>query len=62
VLFASDGFLSPGVDDILRLAIFVLVALNIVVLLFAVRTLRLATRLLLDVEQFAREVRSRREN
>jgi hypothetical protein len=60
VVFVSDGFLSPGVDDALRLAIFALVALNIVVLLFAVRALRLSTRLLLDVEQFVREVRSRR--
>jgi hypothetical protein len=30
---------------------------NVVVLLAAVRTLRQSTRILLDVEQFAREVR-----
>jgi heme exporter protein D len=54
-----DGFLSPGVDDALRLAILALSVLNVVVLLLTVRTLRQSTRILLDVEQYAREVRQR---
>ena len=57
MLFAEDGFLSPGVDDVMRLVILVLAVVNVIVLLAAVRTLRQCTRILLDVEQFAREVR-----
>jgi hypothetical protein len=53
----ETGFLSPTVDDVLRLLILALAAVNVVVLLAAVRTLRQSTRILLDVEQFAREVR-----
>jgi hypothetical protein len=54
---ATSGLLSPTVDDLLRLAILVLSAVNVVVLLIAVRTLRQNARLLLDMEQFAREAR-----
>jgi heme exporter protein D len=57
VLLAENGFLSAGVDDVLRLVILALAAVNVVVLLAAVRTLRQSTRILLDVEQFARQVR-----
>lgn len=57
VFLAENGFLSPSVDDVLRLVILALAAVNVVVLLAAVRTLRQSTRILLDVEQFAREVR-----
>jgi hypothetical protein len=57
VLLAENGFLSPNVDDVLRLLIFVLAAVNVIVLLATVRTLRQCIRILLDVEQFAREVR-----
>jgi hypothetical protein len=57
VLLAENGFLSPNVDDALRLAILVLAAVNVIVLLVTVRALGNATRILLDVEQFAREVR-----
>jgi hypothetical protein len=57
VLLANNGFLSPNVDDALRLVIVVLAAVNVIVLLVTVRALNQCTRLLLDVEQFAREVR-----
>ena len=58
MLFAGTGFLGPNVDDAVRLVILVLSGVNVVVLLVAARTLRQCTRLLLDVEQFAREVRT----
>ena len=54
---AASGLLSPTVDDVLRLAILVLSAVNVVVLVVAVRTLRHNAGLLLDMEQFAREAR-----
>ena len=54
---AANGLLNPTVDDVVRLAIFVLSAVNVVVLLIAVRTLRRNARLLLDMEQFVRETR-----
>jgi hypothetical protein len=54
-----DGFLSSNVDDALRVAILALSVINVLVLLLTVRTLRQSTRLLLDVEQYAREVRQR---
>jgi hypothetical protein len=57
VLLAENGFLSSNVDDVLRLVILTLAAVNVIVLLATVRTLRQSTRILLDVEQFAREVR-----
>jgi hypothetical protein len=57
VLLANNGFLSPNVDDALRLVIVVLAAVNVIVLLVTVRALNQSTRILLDVEQFAREVR-----
>jgi hypothetical protein len=57
VSLAASGLLSPTVDDVLRLAILVLSGVNVVVLVVAVRTLRHNARLLLDVEQFAREAR-----
>lgn len=57
MLLANSGFLSPNVDDALRLVIVVLAAVNVIVLLVTVRALNQCTRLLLDVEQFAREVR-----
>jgi hypothetical protein len=56
-LAATNGLLNPTVDDIVRLAILVISAANVVVLLTAVRTLRQNARLLLDMEQFAREAR-----
>jgi hypothetical protein len=59
VLFTESGFLSPSVDDALRLVIVVLSVVNVGVLFATVRTLRQCTRILLDVEQFAREVRQR---
>jgi hypothetical protein len=58
VFLAENGFLSPTVDDVLRLVILALAGVNVVVLLAAVRALRQSTRILLDVEQFAREVRN----
>jgi hypothetical protein len=58
-LLLSEGFLSPDVDDVLRLVIVFLSALNVLVLLVTVLTLRQVTRILLDIEQFAREVRRR---
>jgi hypothetical protein len=57
VLLADNGFLSPNVDDVLRLVILALAAVNVIVLLVTVRTLRQCIRILLDVEQYAREVR-----
>jgi hypothetical protein len=57
VLLAENGFLSPNVDDVLRLVILALAAVNVIVLLITVRALRQSTSILLDVEQFAREVR-----
>jgi hypothetical protein len=57
VSLAANGLLNPTVDDVVRLAIFVLSAVNVVVLLIAVRTLRRNARLLLDMEQFVRETR-----
>ena len=57
MLLAENGFLSPNVDDVLRLVILALAAVNVIVLLATVRTLRECMRILLDVEQYAREVR-----
>ena len=57
MLLADNGFLSPNVDDVLRLLILALTVVNVIVLLATVRTIRQSTRILLDVEQFAREVR-----
>jgi hypothetical protein len=57
VFLAENGFLSPAVDDVLRLVILALAGVNVVVLVAAVRTLRQSTRILLDIQQFAREVR-----
>lgn len=57
MLLTDSGFLSPNVDDVLRLVIVALAAVNVVVLIGAVRTLHQSTRILLDVEQFVREVR-----
>ena len=51
------GLLNPTVNDLVRLAILVLSIVNVVVLLIVVRTLRRNARLLLDMEQFAREAR-----
>jgi hypothetical protein len=57
VYLATNGLLNPTVDDVVRLVILVLSAVNVVVLLLAVRTLRHNARLLLDMEHFAREAR-----
>ena len=53
----ADGLISPTGDDVIRIALLALAIANVVVLGVAVRTLRTTTRLLLDVEQFAREIR-----
>jgi hypothetical protein len=57
VSLAASGLLSPTVDDVIRIAIFVLSVVNVIVLLIAVRTMRESARLLLDMEQFVREAR-----
>jgi hypothetical protein len=57
VFTATNGLLSPTVDDVVRLVILALTAVNVVVLVVAVRTLRINARLLLDMEQFVREAR-----
>jgi hypothetical protein len=56
-LLLAAGLFSPVVNDVLRVAILLLGIVNIVVLLVVVRTLRGNARLLLDMEQFAREAR-----
>jgi hypothetical protein len=43
MFLAQNGFLSPTVDDVLRLVILALAGVNVVVLLAAVRTLRQST-------------------
>ena len=58
---AGSGLFSPTVDDVLRLAILVAGIVNIVAVSVALRFMRRYVRVLLDIEQYAREARNRME-
>jgi hypothetical protein len=54
----DNGLFGPTWDDVFRLAILVVGVVNVAVIVAGVLTLRHYARLLLDVEQFTREVRN----
>jgi hypothetical protein len=54
----ESGLFGPTWDDVFRLAILLVGVLNIVAVVVGVLVLRHYARLLLDVEQFTREVRN----
>jgi hypothetical protein len=54
----ESGLFGPTWDDVLRLAILIVAVLNIVAVAVGILVLRHYARLLLDVEQFTREVRN----
>jgi hypothetical protein len=54
----ESGLFGPTWDDVFRLAILIVAALNIVAVAVGILVLRHYARLLLDVEQFTREVRN----
>lgn len=54
----DSGLLGPTWDDVFRIAILVVGLVNIAVIVAGILALRHYARLLLDVEQFAREVRN----
>jgi hypothetical protein len=58
---AASGLLSPTVDDVFRVAIFVIGLANVVAVAIALILFRRYARLLLDVEHYAREARNRLE-
>ena len=53
-----SGLFGPTWDDVLRLAILVVGVLNVAAIVAGILALRHYARLLLDVEQFAREARN----
>jgi hypothetical protein len=59
LVFAGTGFLGPSADDAIRLAILVVGVLTIVGIAAGLLALRHYARLLVDVEQMARESRNR---
>jgi hypothetical protein len=54
----DSGLFGPTWDDVFRIAILVVGVLNVAVILVGILALRHYARLLLDVEQFTREVRN----
>jgi hypothetical protein len=60
MVFVDSGLFSPSLDDAIRLLILAVAVVNVAVLVYALRCLSRNTRLLLDIEQFAREVRLRK--
>ena len=57
----GSGLFSPTVDDVFRLAILVAGIANIVAVTVALSFMRRYVRVLLDIEQYAREARNRME-
>jgi hypothetical protein len=60
-LIAASGLFGPTVDDLFRIAIFVVGVLNVLAVTIALILLRRYLRLLLDTEHYAREARNRLE-
>jgi Na+(H+)/acetate symporter ActP len=54
----SGGLFGPTWDDVFRIAILVVGLVNVAVIIAGILTMRHYARLLLDVEQFTREVRN----
>jgi hypothetical protein len=54
----DNGLLGPTWDDVFRIAILVVGVVNVGAIVAGILTLRHYARLLLDVEQFTREVRN----
>jgi hypothetical protein len=54
----DSGLIGPTWDDVFRIAILVVGVVNVAAIVVGVLALRHYARLLLDVEQFAREVRN----
>ena len=54
----DSGLFGPTWDDVFRIAILVVGVLNVAVIVLGILALRHYARLLLDVEQFAREARN----
>jgi hypothetical protein len=57
----ASGLFGPTVDDVFRIAIFVIGILNVLAVTSALLVLRRYLRLLLDTEHYAREARNRLE-
>jgi hypothetical protein len=54
----NSGLFGPTWDDVLRIAILVVGVVNVAVIVGGILALRHYARVLLDVEQFTREVRN----
>jgi hypothetical protein len=54
----DSGLFGPTWDDVFRIAILVVGVVNVAVIVAGILALRHYARLLLDVEQFTREVRN----
>ena len=54
----DNGLLGPTWDDVFRIAILVVGVANVAAIVVGILALRHYARLLLDVEQFTREVRN----
>jgi hypothetical protein len=54
----NSGLFGPTWDDVLRIAILVVGVVNVAVIVAGILALRHYARVLLDVEQFTREVRN----
>jgi hypothetical protein len=54
----ENGLFGPTWDDVFRIAILVVGVANVAAIIGGILVLRHYARLLLDVEQFAREVRN----
>jgi hypothetical protein len=54
----DSGLLGPTWDDVFRIAILVVGVVNVAAIVAGILALRHYARLLLDVEQFAREARN----
>jgi hypothetical protein len=55
---SGSGLFGPTWDDVFRIAILVVGIVNVAVIVAGILVLRHYARLLLDVEQFTREVRN----
>ena len=54
----NNGLFGPTLDDVFRIAILVVGVVNVAAIVVGILALRHYARLLLDVEQFAREARN----
>jgi Na+(H+)/acetate symporter ActP len=54
----GGGLFGPTWDDVFRIAILVVAVVNVAVIVAGILVLRHYARLLLDVEQYAREARN----